>query len=64
VPLGEQVELPDGSAAAQLGDSEIEIGELTVADDEVFFNGRPIADPGAEALAAACAALQRGAAHD
>lgn len=58
VPLGEATELSAGSGAEQVGDSNIRVGDITVVGDDVLFNGQPLGDESAHAVAEACARRQ------
>ncbi|MGD9535767.1 MAG: hypothetical protein AB7P52_02865 [Alphaproteobacteria bacterium] len=57
-PLGDALSGPAGSGVDFVEDSEIGIGEVTVREGRVYFNGRPLDDQDEHARAEACAALQ------
>ena len=55
VPLEEATDTSSGSGVEAVAGSSIQVGELTVVGDNVTFNGRPLDDPDAHAVAEACA---------
>jgi hypothetical protein len=58
LPLGDAVETPPGSGAERVKDSDLAIGNVTVRDGRIYFNGQPLDDESEHALAVACARRQ------
>ncbi len=58
VPLDQAVEIDAGDNLEQVGKSEIGVGTVTVEGNQVYYNGQPLQDEEAHALAEACRELQ------
>ncbi len=58
VPLSDVTNTSDGSGAARVADSDVNIGTVTVRDGKVYFDGQLIGDESQHALAEACAKRQ------
>lgn len=62
VHLEDAIDIPAGSNLERIKDSEIAIGTLTIRDEELLFDGRPLTSQEQNAIAAECRRLQEEAA--